>query len=314
MSVAERSHRIVVVGSIPEAALARLRQAGRTTVLDGADLRGAPGVEALRDAAGLLVTGQASVDADLLDLAPRLRVVSLRAVGYDRVDTDACRARGVAVCTTPGVLDGAVADLTVLLTLAITRRQPWRCYQPGRPPAVELGTDLRGGTFGVIGLGRIGTAVARTMAAGFGMTIVHSSRRRIASEIARQVDLDELLAISDVVSLHVPAQPDAPPIIGATELRRMKPTAVLVNTSRGGLVDEDALVTALHDGAIAGAALDVTAVEPLPASSPLWDAPNLVLTPHVASATEQTRAAMAEMAVDNLLAVLDGATPHSRVA
>ena len=176
----------------------------------------------------------------------------------------------------------------------------WRTWEP----ATGLGADLAGQTLGIVGWGRIGQAVARR-AEGFGMEIVHSSR-------SSGVPLDELLGRSDFVSVHTPLTPETHHLIDAGVLEKMKPTALLINTARGGVVDQDALRTALHEAAIAGAALDVTDPEPLPADDPLLDAPNLLVVPHIGSATVGTRAKMAEMTVDNLLAALAGRPmPHA---
>lgn len=305
---------VLVVGEIPHYELERL--GGATTVATvSRDQLLSPAVDPhLAAVRGLLVTGQAPVDATLLGRLPRLQVVSLRAVGYDRVDVPACTERGVAVCTTPGVLDGAVADLTALLILGIMRRRPWAAYAATGSTAAVLGHDVRGRTLGVIGMGRIGSAVARTMVAGFEMEVLYTSRTDAALFPAgERVTLEELLARSDVVTLHRPLAPGSSALIGERELSLMKPSAHLVNTSRGGLIDEPALVRALVDGRIAGAALDVTCVEPLPADHPLWSTPNVLLTPHVGSATVETRHAMAAMAVDNLLDVISGRPPRHQV-
>jgi glyoxylate reductase len=232
------------------------------------------------------------------------------AVGTDNIDLEAAAARGVSVGNTPGVLTDATADLALALLLAITRRLPegharvregrWGPWQP----AQDLGSDLSGATLGIVGWGRIGQAVARRAQA-FGMEVVHSSR-------SSGVPLEELLARSDAVSLHTPLTPETRHLIDAAALARMKRTAYLVNTARGGVVDQAALREALMAGEIAGAALDVTDPEPLPADDPLLDAPNLLVVPHIGSATTGTRARMAAMAVDNLLAFFDGRPmPHA---
>jgi glyoxylate reductase len=230
-------------------------------------------------------------------------------VGTDNIDLEAARERGVAVGNTPGVLTDATADLAMALVLAITRRLPdgvarvrdgrWGPWQP----AQDLGIDLAGATLGIVGYGRIGRAVA-ARAQAFGMEVLHTSR-------SSGVALDELLGRADVVSLHVPLSPLTHHLIDSVALARMKPTAYLVNTARGGVVDQAALRDALHQRRLAGAALDVTDPEPLPPDDPLLDAPNLLVVPHIGSATAGTRAKMAAMAVDNLLAALDGRPmPH----
>jgi glyoxylate reductase len=250
------------------------------------------------------------VDAELIDAAPRLRAISNYAVGVDNVDLDAATARGIPVGNTPGVLTESTADLAMALMLGIARRLAeaesfvrageWRTWEPG----LMLGRDLHGATVGIVGHGRIGQAVGRRLE-GFGCELLTTSR-------SGGVALDELLERSDFVTLHCPLNAETRGLIGAAALRRMKPTAYLVNTARGPIVDTDALDHALRTGEIAGAALDVTDPEPLPADHPLLDAPNLLVVPHVGSATHATRGRMADIAVDNLLAGLAGEPmPHS---
>ena len=265
-----------------------------------------------RDAEGLLALITDRVDAALLDAAPRLRAIANMAVGTDNIDVEAAAQRGIPVGNTPGVLTDATADLTFALLLALARRivpgaekvraGEWLTWEP----AADLGADLAGAVLGIVGWGRIGQATARR-AEGFGMEVVHSSR-------SSGVPLGELLGRADFVSLHTPLTPETRHLIDAPALARMKPTALLVNTARGGVVDQDALRTALHEGRIAGAALDVTDPEPLPPDHPLLDAPNLLVVPHVGSATVRTRGKMAAMAVDNLLAALDGRPMPHQVA
>jgi glyoxylate reductase len=249
------------------------------------------------------------IDADLLDACPHLRVVSTHAVGTDNIDLAAIRERGIAVGHTPDVLTDATADLAFALLLAAARRLPQSAeavrngeWGPWEPDAF-LGHDVTGATLGIVGAGRIGTAVARR-AAGFGMRILETTSRG-------GTPLPELLARADFVSLHVPLTPATHHLIDDDALHRMQPTAILVNTARGAVVDTDALTRALHAGTIAGAALDVTDPEPLPADHPLLHAPNALVVPHIGSATPRTRARMAELAVDNVLAGLAGAPlPH----
>jgi glyoxylate reductase len=262
-----------------------------------------------READALLTLVTDQIDAAVLDAAPRLRAIANMAVGTDNIDVAAAAARGIPVGNTPDVLTDATADLAFALLLALARRivpgaalvraGEWRTWDP----AGDLGADLAGATLGIVGWGRIGQAVARR-AEGFGMTVVHSSR-------SAGVSLGDLLATADFVSLHTPLTEETRSLIDAAALKRMKPTALLINTARGGVVDQEALRAALIDGEIAGAALDVTDPEPLPADHPLLDAPNLLVVPHVGSATVRTRAKMAAMAVDNLLAALAGRPmPH----
>ena len=259
--------------------------------------------------AGLLTLLTDRVDAALIAAAPQLVAVANYAVGYDNIDLRAAAARGIAVGNTPDVLTDATADLAFALLLAAARKLPqavatvrdgdWLTWEPGR----DLGRAVHGATLGIIGGGRIGDAVARR-AAGFEMEVlVH--RRRGGTPLA------ELLEYADFVSIHTPLTDQTRHLIDAHALARMKPTAILVNTARGPIVDPVALAAALRDGTIAGAALDVTDPEPLDAGDPLLQAPNLIVVPHIGSATQEARQQMTELAVDNLLAALDGAPmPH----
>jgi glyoxylate reductase len=259
---------------------------------------------------GLLSLLTDPVDAELIAAAPRLRAISNYAVGVDNVDLEAAAARGIPVGNTPDVLTDTTADLALALMLAgsrrlvdgdaYVRRGEWRTWETG----LLLGHDLHGATVGIVGFGRIGRAVGRRVE-GFGCEVLHTSR-------SGGVPLEELLERSDFVSVHVPLTPDTRGLIGDEALARMKPTAYLVNTARGPIVDSDALGRALREGRIAGAALDVTDPEPLPGDHPLLHVPNLLVLPHLGSATHATRARMADMAVDNLLAGLAGERmPHS---
>jgi glyoxylate reductase len=250
------------------------------------------GVDALLEAA-------VRVGRSELDLLPDLRLVANYGVGYDGVDVAACRARGIAVTNTPGVLDAAVADLTLALILAcrrhlvasdrFVREQRWRS---GWAQPELLGHDLAGSTLGLVGMGRIGSEVARRAEA-FGMRVVH--HRRSAG-----LPLDELLRTADVVSLHVPLTPETHGLLSRERLALLRDGATLVNTARGAILDEEALVDELMSGRIS-AGLDVFAAEP-EVPQRLLDLPNVVLTPHVASATVETRAAMTRVLVDNVLA------------
>ena len=268
-----------------------------------ADLRAA-----CPEADGLLCLLTDRVDAELLEASPRLRAVSVMAVGVDNVDLAACSDRGVQVGNTPGVLTDTTADLAFALLLAVARRVvegeaavragDWPTWEPG----AFLGEEVHGATLGVVGMGRIGAAVARR-AEGFGMRV-----RGVTSSTG---DLYDVLAEADFVSLHVPLSDETTGLIGEPELRTMRPTAILVNTARGPIVDTGALVRALGEGWIAGAGLDVTDPEPLPADHPLLATGRCVVTPHIGSASRRTRELMASMAVDNLLAALRGERmPH----
>ena len=266
---------------------------------------------------GILTLLTDKVDDELLDAAGSgLKVVSNYAVGYDNIDVPACARRGIAVGNTPGALTETTADLAWALILASSRRVVegdryvhdggWRTWGP----LLLMGSDVHGATLGVVGLGRIGQAVARR-ALGFGMTVLYSSRNRVEPEIeaalgATYVSLPELLERSDIVSLHVSLAPDTRGLIDSAALARMKPTAVLVNTSRGPVVDQGALAVALRDGVIASAGLDVTDPEPIPADDPLLGLDNCIVLPHIASATLATRGRMAAMAAANLLAGVRG--------
>ena len=258
------------------------------------------------DAEALLTLLTDRVDASLIDHSPGLRAISNYAVGYDNVDLDAASARGIPVGNTPDVLTDATADLTFALLLAAARKLPeaiaavgdgdWLTWEP----AQYLGAAVNGATLGIIGFGRIGRAVARR-ASGFDMNVVHTGNGSSSGET-----LAALLERSDFVSLHCPLTPETYHLIDDAALSRMKSSAILVNTARGPIVDHDAVRRALISGQIAGAALDVTDPEPLPRDNPLLEAPNLIVVPHIGSATRAARERMADLAVDNLLAGLDG--------
>ncbi|HEY5639765.1 MAG TPA: D-glycerate dehydrogenase [Dehalococcoidia bacterium] len=308
--------RVFVTRNLPGAALDRLRQTCEVAVWPG-ELP-PPADDLRREAApahGLLTLLTDRIDDGLLEAAPKLVAVSNMATGYDNVDMTAAGRRLVLVSRTPGVLTETSADLAFGLLLAAARRiaEGDRYVRAGRwrtwGPEIMLGHDVHGATLGIIGLGRIGAAVARR-AAGFGMRVLYYGRNR-KPETEKDLgvvyaDLDTLLARSDFVSIHAALTEDTRGLIGARQLVLMKPTAILINTARGPLVDQDALHEALVSGAIAGAALDVTDPEPLPAESPLLRLDNVVVTPHIASASIATRSEMARLAAENLLASLAG--------
>lgn len=266
---------------------------------------------------GVLTLLTDRVDDEFLDRAgPGLQVVSNYAVGFDNVDVAACTRRGIPVGNTPGVLTDTTADFAWTLLMAAARRvvEGADYVRAGRwktwGPMLLLGPDVHGATLGIVGLGRIGQAVARR-AAGFGMTILYNNPQPLPDEVtaplgATWVELDELLARSDFVSLHVNLTDETRHLINADRLARMKPTAIVVNTARGPVVDPHALADALRDGVIGGAALDVTDPEPIPPDDPLVGLPNCIVVPHIASASRATRGKMAEMAALNLLAGLRG--------
>jgi len=267
------------------------------------------------------------IDKELLDNAPRLRIVAQYAVGYDNIDVDYATKRGVYVTNTPGVLTDATADLTWAILLAAARRvveadkfvrsgDYWKTGT-GWHPMMMLGAHVTGKTLGIIGMGRIGRAVAKR-AKGFGMRILYYQRHRLPEDVERElgakyVDLETLLRESDFVSIHVPLTEETYHMIGERELRLMKRSAVLVNTARGAVVDTNALVKALKEGWIAAAALDVFEQEPLPPDHPLTKLNNVVLTPHIGSATIETRTKMAELVAENLIAFYKGEVPPTLV-
>ena len=272
-------------------------------------------LEAVRDREGLLCLLTDRIDASLMDAAPRLRVISQCAVGYDNVDVAAASARGIRVGNTPGVLTDATADFAFTLMLSAARRvvEAADFVRQGRWETwgltLLLGQSAWGATLGIIGFGRIGQALARR-ARGFEMKILYYDLERnpqAETELgATWYPLDELLSQSDFVSIHTNLTPETRSLIGEAALRKMKPNAVLVNTARGPVVDSQALYQALKEGWIAAAALDVTDPEPLPAQNPLLSLPNLIVVPHIASATVASRGQMALMAVRNLVAGVHG--------
>lgn len=278
-----------------------------------------PLAAALPDARGIVCLLTERIDEALLDQAPRLRVVSNMAVGVDNIDVEACTRRGITVGHTPGVLTEATADLTMALLLSAARNLPaaaadaaagrWSTWSP----TGWLGADLAGAQLGIIGLGKIGRAVAER-ARGFGLRLAYHGRRAQPEAEAglgiERMSLPELLATSDFVSLHVPLRPATHHLIDADALRAMKPSAYLINTARGPVVDQDALVDALGRGELRGAALDVTTPEPLPADHPLYREPRALVLPHIGSATHGTRKRMALRAAENALAGIRGQCPR----
>ena len=279
-------------------------------------------LELVPGAVALVADPSVPVDGALLDACgPSLRVVSNFAVGYDNVDLDACRERGVIITNTPGVLTEATAELALALTLAAARRMSdaerdlragrWR----GWDPAAYRGLELRGSTVGVVGLGRIGRRYAELVRA-LGAEVVYSgptAKPDAERELgARRLELAALLEAADIVSLHAPAGPETHHLIGAAELEMIGPDGVLVNTSRGRLVDTAALAAALQQGRLGAAGLDVYENEP-EVPNELLEAPRCVLLPHIGSATVPSRDGMAKLAAENVLAVLDGREPPSRV-
>lgn len=269
---------------------------------------------------GALVTGFDRIDGPLLDALPRLKAVCNIAVGYNNIDVPACTTRGVLATNTPGVLDDTTADIGFALILAASRRvvEADTFVRAGHWTAWKndlfLGNDVHHATLGIVGLGRIGQAVARR-GRGFDMKIVYHNRKPVADEIARPLGaqylpLDELLRTADVVCLTLPYSAESHHLIGAREIALMKPTGVLVNIARGGIVDEPALIAALHERRIAAAGIDVFEGEPA-VKPEFFDLPNVVLLPHIGSASRATRVAMGMLAARNLVAALGGDRPPS---
>jgi len=264
---------------------------------------------------GIYTYGHLSVDAALLDRLPGVRVISNFGVGVDHIDVAAASARNIPVGNTPEILDGATADLGFALLLAAGRRVVEGDRYARGPnflhydPSYMLGREIHGSTLGIVGMGRIGEQVARR-AKGFDMTVLyHNRQRKTAAEAAlgvKYASRDQLLSASDFIMLTVPLSDETRGLIGAKELARMKPTAILINIARGPVVDREALTEVLANRRIYGAALDVTDPEPLPRDHPLLKLDNVIITPHLGSATEQTRQRMAELSVENLLLGLAG--------
>lgn len=313
-----RSRRkVFVTRMIDRAALERLRAEAAVTVWPGAT---PPPPRALRselaDADAVISMLTDTIDERTITGAPRLRVISNLAVGVDNIDLDAATRAGIAVGHTPGVLTDATADLAFALLMATARRVAeadryvrggkWRSWGP----MTMLGRDVHSSTLGLIGFGAIGQAMARR-AKGFGMRVLHlkhPSSKGLAGAVG--VSLPRLLAESDYVSIHVPLTPKTRHMMGAREFARMKPGAILINTARGAVVDQAAMVAALRSGRLAGAGLDVTEPEPIASGDPLLRLDNVVVTPHIGSASIVARASMARMAVDNVLAVFGGHVPR----
>ncbi len=280
-------------------------------------------IERVKDVDALVPLLTDPIDAEVFDAAPKLRIVSQYAVGYDNIDVKEATKRGIYVTNTPGVLTETVADFTFALMLAVARRiveadkyvreGKWKV---GWHPLMMIGSDVYERTLGIIGMGRIGSAVARR-AKGFGMRILYYDairREDLEKELGVEyVDMDKLLEESDFVSLHVPLTPETYHLMGEEQFRKMKPTAFLINTSRGKVVDQKALYKALKEGWIAGAGLDVFEQEPIPPDDPLLQLNNVVLAPHAASASYETRSRMAEIVAENLIAFLNGKVPPTLV-
>lgn len=264
---------------------------------------------------GFFVYGHPKIDGSLMDLMPKLRVISNFGVGIDHINLEDARARGIDVGNTPRLVDGATADMTFALLMAAARNMIIGDHYARGPeftaydPNLHHGYEVFGSTIGIVGMGNIGKEVAKR-ARGFDMQILYHNRKRDAAAEAElgasYRSLPDLLAEADFVTLNVPMTPETRHMIGREQLRQMRESAFLINVARGGVVDHDALLEALQEGWIAGAAVDVTEPEPLPRDHPLLKLDNLVIAPHLGSATRQTRYNMAKRAVDNLVAGLQG--------
>ena len=322
MSSKREKYRVYVTRPIPEPGLDMLRISCDVEVKPMDDM--VPHEELLekvkgRDALLCLLTEK--IDEEIIDAGTNLKIIANYAVGYDNVDVDCATKHGIWVSNTPGVLTDTTADMAWALMFAIARRIPEadRFTKAGKfkgwSATMLLGGDIHGKTLGIVGVGRIGTAVAKR-SAGFNMRVLYTDVRpnkELEREVgAEQVDMDTLLRESDFVSIHVPLMPGTRYLIGKRSLRMMKPTAYLINTSRGPVINEAALAEALRDKIIAGAGLDVYEEEPKihPA---LLELDNVVLTPHIASGSVETRSKMATMAAENVIAALDGRTPPNAV-
>src|SRR5215204_5459879 len=314
--------KVLVTREIPEAGL-RILEPFDLTVLHERPPERDELLDAVRGVSGVLSTATENLDGEVMDAAGEdLRVIANMAVGYDNVDVEAAGERGVIVTNTPGVLDETTADVAFMLLLSAARRlgEGERLLRAGEwewwGPKQLMGRDVWGKKLGIVGFGRIGQSVARR-AKGFGMDVLYHNRSRKGEAerelAARYLDLDELLETADFVSIHTPLTGDTNHLIGAAELRRMKPEAVLVNTSRGPVVDEAALAEALADRRIFAAGLDVYENEP-EVTPKLLELENVVLAPHIGSASIETRDRMAILAAENVLAVLSGEGPKTPVS
>lgn len=312
--------KVLVARRAPADVLSKLRATFDVDYHDGEVPMSAAELQArLQGKAGAYITGTERITPELLAACPGLRAVCTMSVGYNHIDLAACTARGVLVTNTPDVLTESTADFGFALLMATARRmsEGERLLRDGRWKSWAwdflAGSDVHGATLGILGMGRIGQAIARRGHFGFGMQVAYHNRSRLPAETesqlgARYVSKDELLRQADHLILVLPYSAESHHCIGAPELALMKPTATLINIARGGIVDEDALAQALRERRIAAAGLDVFEGEPR-VNPALLDLPNVVLTPHIASATMPTRLAMAHLAADNLVAALTGAKP-----
>lgn len=303
--------------NFPEDLVEVLRSSAEVICISPSD----PGYNEVLKGVDAVVVGMETIDEEYLSRAPKLKIVARFGVGYDSVDVEACSRRGIHVTHTPGVLSAAVADLTWGLILTLTRglvdadrfaREDWA----KRTSRLPFGSDLERKTLGFIGLGRIGSEVARR-AQGFDVKLIYNDvvrRPDVEEDLSVEyVEFDELLREADIISLHVPLLPSTRHLIGRRELKLMKPTALLINTSRGSVIDQEALAEALEEGWIGGAGLDVFEEEPLPLGDRLAGLSNVVLAPHIGSATVETRRKMATVCAENVKAFLEGKKPPNLV-
>jgi lactate dehydrogenase-like 2-hydroxyacid dehydrogenase len=317
MSASASRPRILVCKPVPPGGLDPLRETCEVDVWPGPNaMTREELLERAAGAAGILVVGD-RVAGDLLDAAgPSLKGIAQFGVGYDNVDVAACTSRGIPAGNTPGVLSDTTAEVAWALLMAAARRIPEgdRYVRQGRWGSGSFGdlagVDVSGATLGIVGLGRIGQSMAR-LSQGFRMTVLYSQRHRADPGVERElgatfVGFEELLERSDFVSVHAPSTPETRHLIDAAALARMKPSAILVNSSRGALVDQDALLAALDAGRLRAAALDVTDPEPLPATHPLVGRDDVIVIPHIGSNTTATRVKMGRMCAENLLAAIRG--------
>ena len=313
--------KIFVTRLLPEAALRRLEEVFTVDLhRENSPVPRTRLLEAVQDAEALLCLLTDAIDREVLDAAPRLKCVSNYAVGYNNIDVDYATQRGIAVCNTPGVLTETTADLAWALLMDCARRiaESDRFVRAGKfagwEPLLLLGHDVFGKTLGIVGMGRIGQAVA-CRAAGFNMRVLFYDPSAALSTLPKDwesVSLEELCQKSDFISVHAPLTPQTQHLIGAREFALMKPSAILINTARGPILDEAALVRALRENRIAGAGLDVYEQEPqIPTELLALD--NVVLLPHIGSASIETRTKMGLLAAENAIAVIQGRTPPARI-